>query len=96
MYIVNRGTALFGGRPKHAGSCWGEDILLPGPQLQLDFSAVAISYLWVFTIDGATADVQKDTSGYHQWPIGPTMQAQAAHWPRMTVAWAAWMQIRPS
>ena len=53
MYIVNRGTALFGGKPKHAGSCWGEDILLPGPQLQLDFSAVAISYLWVFTIDGA-------------------------------------------
>ena len=51
MYIVNRGTALYAGRPVHAGATWGEDILLDRPDLQLDFSAVATSYLWVYTLD---------------------------------------------
>lgn len=52
MYIVNRGTALYAGRPKHEGSAWGEDVLLNRPDLQLDFEALAATYLWVFTIDG--------------------------------------------
>ena len=51
MYIVNRGTALYAGRPQHEGSAWGEDILLNRMALQLDFEALAATYLWVFTID---------------------------------------------
>jgi hypothetical protein len=51
MYIVNRGTALWAGKPRHEGSTWGEDVLLDNQGLQLDFSALAITYLWVFTID---------------------------------------------
>lgn len=51
MYICHKGGALYAGRPRHPGSSWGEDVLLPNPDLQLSFSAVAITYLWVFTID---------------------------------------------
>ena len=50
MYIVNRGTALYAGRPVHAGATWGEDILLDRPDLR-STSAVATSYLWVYTLD---------------------------------------------
>lgn len=51
MYICHKGGALYAGRPRHPGSSWGEDVLLPNRDLQLNFSAVAITYLWVFTID---------------------------------------------
>lgn len=51
MYICHKGGALYAGRPRHPGSSWGEDVLLPNQALQLNFSAVAITYLWVFTID---------------------------------------------
>ena len=51
MYICHKGGALYAGRPRHPGSSWGEDVLLPNPDLQLSFSAIAITYLWVFTID---------------------------------------------
>jgi len=51
MYIVNRGTALYAGRPLHEGAAWGEDVILNRPALQLDFEALAATYLWVFTID---------------------------------------------
>ena len=40
-YIVNRGTALYAGRPRHEGAAWGEDVLLNRPSLQLDFEALA-------------------------------------------------------
>lgn len=52
MYIANRGTALWAGRPRYAGSAWGDDVLLDNRGLQLDFSALAVTYLWVFVIDG--------------------------------------------
>jgi len=52
MYIVNRGTALYGGRPQHPGAVWGDDVLIENPGLQLDFSAIAVTYLWVFSLDG--------------------------------------------
>ncbi len=51
MYICHKGGALYAGRPRHPGSSWGEDVLLPNRDLQLSFSAVAITYLWVFTIN---------------------------------------------
>ena len=35
MYIVNRGTALWAGRPRHEGSTWGEDVILDNPGLQV-------------------------------------------------------------
>lgn len=39
------------GRPRHEGTTWGEDVLLNDAELQLDFSALAVAYLWVFTLD---------------------------------------------
>ena len=35
MYICHKGGALYAGRPRHPGSSWGEDVLLPNPDLQL-------------------------------------------------------------
>ncbi|KAL3927498.1 MAG: hypothetical protein SGPRY_002796 [Prymnesium sp.] len=52
MYILHRGTVLWAGRPRAPGSAWGDDVLLPNKKLHLTFAAIAISYLWVFTIDG--------------------------------------------
>ncbi|KAL1515906.1 hypothetical protein AB1Y20_002520 [Prymnesium parvum] len=53
MYILHRGTVLWAGRPRAPGSAWGDDVLLSNKDLHLTFSAIAITYLWVFTIDGA-------------------------------------------
>ena len=51
MYICHKGSALYAGRSRHPGSSWGEDILLKHPALELSFAAIAITYLWVFSID---------------------------------------------
>jgi len=36
------------------GGVWGDDVILESDELQLDFPALACSYLLVFTIDGGT------------------------------------------
>lgn len=54
MYIMHRGTGLFAGKPLREGSVWGEDVLLGesvhNAGLQLDFCALAVSYLSVYTL----------------------------------------------
>lgn len=52
MYIINRGRAIWGGKVYGEGGVWGEDVLLDSPRLQIMHPAVAITYLWVYTIDG--------------------------------------------
>ena len=52
MYISNRGTALYAALARHPGTTWGDDLLLNNKGLQLNFCAVAVTYLWVFTLDG--------------------------------------------
>jgi hypothetical protein len=53
MYIIQRGTAFYGGRIKREASVWGDDVLLEDEALQINFTAMAASYLAVYTIDGA-------------------------------------------
>lgn len=38
----------------HAGGVWGDDVLIDAPTLRLEFLAIAMSYLWVYIIDGST------------------------------------------
>lgn len=61
MYVVQRGCALWAARVRRAGSAFGEDILLNNRGLQLDFPALASTYLWVLCIDarGLHAAVKK-------------------------------------
>jgi len=54
MYVVSRGIALRGARVFRAGGVWGEDILLAHAHLQKNWPAMAMSYLWVYTLDGQT------------------------------------------
>ena len=54
MYIVHRGTAYWAGRVIHAGGVWGDDVLLQSASLRLDFPALAMTYLWVYVVDGNT------------------------------------------
>ena len=54
MYIVHRGTAFWGGKVMHHGGVWGDDVLIDAPTLRLEFLALALSYLWVYIIDGST------------------------------------------
>ena len=51
MYVLMRGTALSHGKAVMQGSVWGDDILLNDKGLQLQSSAFAITYLWVYTLD---------------------------------------------
>jgi len=52
MYIISRGMALWGARLRRAGGVCGDDVLLQNVELQLSFSAVAATYLWVFSMSG--------------------------------------------
>lgn len=52
LYIVERGTAFYAGRTRHQGATWGDDVILQRPDLQLDFPAVPVSYVWVYTMSG--------------------------------------------
>lgn len=54
MYIVSRGIALRGARVFRTGTVWGEDILLAHHHLQKNWPALAMSYLWVFSLDSDT------------------------------------------
>lgn len=53
MRIVERGTAIWAGRLKRAGSAWGEDILLTDASLRLAFPAYAATYLWLRVFNAA-------------------------------------------
>lgn len=63
LYIIERGTALYAGRTRHQGSTWGDDVLLNRPDLQLDFPAVPISYVWVYIL--SSEDIN---SAVHKFP----------------------------
>ena len=53
LYIVQRGSAYWGGRVRRDGAVWGEDVLLDAyPALMLDFPALACSYLCVHVLNG--------------------------------------------
>ncbi len=54
MYIIQRGSALWAARMLRDGMTWGDDVILEDEQLQLDFPALAATYLLVFAIDGGT------------------------------------------
>ena len=50
MYLVGKGIGLWAGKVKNTGGVWGEDILLDSDGLQLTFTAVAITYMWTYTL----------------------------------------------
>jgi HAMP domain-containing protein len=53
LYIVQRGAALFAGRAYLPGSTWGEaESLLTEPELRFPIPAVAIAYLFTYSISG--------------------------------------------
>jgi len=52
LYIVDKGTAIYAAQVRHQGSTWGDDVILNRPELELEFPAVPVSYLWVFTVTG--------------------------------------------
>jgi hypothetical protein len=54
MYIISRGIALHGVRVRRTGMVWGEDILLAHPKLQSHLPAMAMSYIWAYTLDGTS------------------------------------------
>ena len=57
-YIIQTGSAMYAGKMLRENdkfkSVWGEDIVLRYPGLQLQFPALAATYLHTLTIDGAT------------------------------------------
>jgi hypothetical protein len=53
MYIISRGMAIWAARTRRMGEVCGDDVLLSAEsELQISFSAVAASYLWVFSMSG--------------------------------------------
>lgn len=53
LYIIQRGTVFYGGRMLREGNgVWGLDVILNDPDLQIQFPAIAQSYLWVYIIQG--------------------------------------------
>lgn len=52
LYVLQRGTALYAATKQQQGATWGDDVLLNHEELQCDFPAVAISYLFVLTLSG--------------------------------------------
>lgn len=52
MYVLLRGTAICHGKVYGRGRIWGDDIILHDAGLRLQVSACAVTYLWVYTIDG--------------------------------------------
>lgn len=55
LYIIQRGSAYWGGRILRESNAWGDDVLLADrhPSLVLDFPAVAITYLAALCIHGS-------------------------------------------
>ena len=49
LYMIHRGTALFGGKIIMSGGCWGQDVILRSRRLRR-LSARALTYLEVFRI----------------------------------------------
>ncbi len=60
LYIINKGIAIYAGKMRHNGNTWGDDVILNRPDLQLDFPAVPISYLWVYTVSGEDLNASID------------------------------------
>ena len=54
LYVVQRGSVFWGGRVIRAGGIWGDDVLLDAESLRLNIPALALTYLWVYVIDGQT------------------------------------------
>ena len=53
LYIIQRGTVFYGGRMLREGNgVWGLDVILDDPTLQIQFPAIAQSYVWVYIIQG--------------------------------------------
>ena len=66
IYIVCRGSALFAGRAYAHGACWGEaEALLLSDRLRFPIPASAISYLFTYSIDGATL---RQMMSQHKYP----------------------------
>jgi len=52
LYIIFKGTALYAGKLHKSGMCFGEDILMKRPDYIFPNHGIAITYLWVYTLDG--------------------------------------------
>ena len=50
LYIVERGSAFWGGHIRKTGEVWGDDIVLEWPNLELNFPALCCTYVWAFMI----------------------------------------------
>jgi len=65
VYVVSRGAALFAGRVFLQGKSWGEaDALLTSPRLRSLATAIAISYLFTYAIDGEVLRTTLSQLGY--------------------------------
>jgi hypothetical protein len=53
LYIISRGMALWAAQLRRAGGVCGDDVLIQDVNLRLSFSAVAATYLWVFSMNGS-------------------------------------------
>jgi len=52
LYIIFKGTALYAGKLHKSGMCFGEDILMQRPDFISPSHGVAVTYLWLYTLDG--------------------------------------------
>jgi len=52
LYIVDKGIALYAGKIVMAGESWGEDLLMRDPTWVGLGHGIAVSYLWVYTLEG--------------------------------------------
>ena len=65
IYIVDRGSALFAGRTHRAGHVWGEaEAVLTSDALRFPVPALALTYLFTYSIDGATLRTTMDQPRY--------------------------------
>jgi len=52
LYVLQKGMVIYAGKVLHQGRVWGEDVLLDNAELQLNFPALAASYVLVVVLDG--------------------------------------------
>ena len=79
IYIVSRGAALFAGHVKLPGTSWGEaDALLTTDRLRFAIPAMALSYLFTFSLDGATL---RSTMAQAKYPYAAArLRRKQIHW----------------
>ena len=52
LYIIHKGVAIYCGRIITAGDSWGDDLLMKNDMMLSNGHGIAVSYLWVYTLQG--------------------------------------------